>query len=121
MLAVNCPVKQSQGCKNCTHGIWDRTKRFFPIRCSKEQGYVEVLNSDVLYIGDKLDDFRTAKFIQLDFFDEAPEQTARITETFMAGENLRICGLPEDLLQRDIVKLKSEKEKLLTVMKRDNI
>lgn len=103
MLAVNCPVKQSQGCKNCTHGIWDRTKRFFPIRCSKEQGYVEMLNSDVLYIGDKLDDFRTAKFIQLDFFDEAPEQTARITETFMAGEKPEDMRLTRGLYYRGIL------------------
>ena len=103
MLAVNCPVKQSQGCKECTHGIWDRTKRFFPVRCSKDQGYVEVLNSDILYIGDRLGDFRTAKFIQLDFFDETPEQAASITETFIAGEKPEDMRLTRGLYYRGIL------------------
>jgi putative protease len=82
MLAVNCPIKAQVGCKNCTGRIFDRTSRQFPVKCSKQNGYVEILNSDILCISDKLEDFGGADFLQLDFYDESPERTAEIVRLF---------------------------------------
>lgn len=84
MLTVNCPIKQACGCGKCGGAVTDRTGRSFPIKCSKRQGYVEVLNSEPLYMADKLSQFGTAAFVQLDFFDESSE---KINEMINAFEN----------------------------------
>lgn len=60
MLTRNCPIRGEVGCQNCTASLTDRTGRNFPVACSKE--YVEVLNSDVLYMGDRLTELPRADF-----------------------------------------------------------
>lgn len=90
MLTVNCPIRQAAGCKNCTGCVRDRTGRVFPVKCSREQGYVEILNSDILYISDKLEEFKSAAFVQLDFYDETAEQIDKIITSV---ENRRSCGI----------------------------
>lgn len=58
MVTVNCPIKASVGCKNCTGRITDRTGRAFPVVCDKRRReYSQILNCDVLYMKDKLDGF----------------------------------------------------------------
>jgi putative protease len=86
MLAVNCPIKAQVGCKNCTGKVYDRTGREFPVKCSKAMGYVEILNSDILCISDKLSDFGAADFLQLEFYDESPERAAKIVRLFERRE-----------------------------------
>ncbi len=103
MLTVNCPISQAVGCKNCTHAIWDRTGREFPVRCSKTRGYVEVLNSDLLYIGDKLNDFRTPKFVQLNFYDETATQANSAVECLMNGSKLPNAGITRGLYYRGVL------------------
>lgn len=78
MLTANCPVSQAVGCKKCTHRLTDRTGREFPVKCSKAEGYVEILNSDMLYIADRLDKFRDISFYMLYLYDESAQDTARI-------------------------------------------
>lgn len=82
MLTVNCPVSQAVGCKNCTGRLFDKTGREFPVKCSKKMGYVEVLNSEVLYLADKLDDFKNIDFIQLDFYDESAQDVKKIIDKY---------------------------------------
>ena len=94
MLTVNCPVSQSVGCKNCTHHITDRTGRDFPVKCSKRECYVEILNSEVLYLADKLDDFRKADFLLLYFTEEKHGAVRRIIEEYKSHG---INGKPEKL------------------------
>jgi putative protease len=94
MLTVNCPVSQSVGCKNCTHHITDRTGRDFPVKCSKREGYVEILNSEVLYMADKLGDLRSADILMLDFTDETPAQVRHIIEEY---ENGGLNGRPDKI------------------------
>lgn len=56
MVTVNCPIRASVGCKNCTGKITDRTGRTFPVVCDKQRKeYSQILNSDILYMKDKLD------------------------------------------------------------------
>lgn len=85
MLTVNCPVKQACGCGKCSGAVKDRTGRAFPIKCSKAQGYVEILNSEPLYMADRLSQFNTASFVQLDFFDESPRRVCEIISAFEKG------------------------------------
>ena len=53
------------------------------MKCSKNHGYVEILNSEVLYLADKLNDFN-ADFLRLDFYDETPE---RVRDIVLMYEN----------------------------------
>lgn len=89
MLTANCPIKQSQGCNKCRKSLFDRTGREFPVKCSKNHGYVEILNSEVLYLADKLNDFN-ADFLRLDFYDETPE---RVRDIISLYENKASSGL----------------------------
>ena len=94
MLTVNCPISAAAGCKNCIHHITDRTGRDFPVRCSKREGYVEILNSEVLYMADKLGDLRSADILMLDFTDETPAQVRHIIEEY---ENGGLNGRPDKI------------------------
>ena len=74
MLTRNCPIKNEVGCARCTGHLTDRTGRKLPVACSKE--YVEVLNSDVLYMGDRLAELTRADFGLVLLHDEDSVQTA---------------------------------------------
>lgn len=82
MLCVNCPVKASVGCKNCNGYLTDRTGRRFKIRCNKELGYYEMLNSDILYMADKLDEFKNISFHMLCFDDETGDEINSIIRSY---------------------------------------
>lgn len=86
MLTVNCPVSQAVGCKNCTGYVIDRTNREFPVKCSKKYGYVEILNSEKLYLADKLDEFRGLDFITLNFTDEDSAEVEKIISQYLLRE-----------------------------------
>ncbi len=60
MLTRNCPIKNEVGCRNCTGCLTDRTTRSFPVACFKD--YVETLNSDILYMGDRLSEIKNISF-----------------------------------------------------------
>ncbi|SFD01525.1 U32 family peptidase [Ruminococcus albus] len=94
MMTVNCPISAAVGCKNCTHHITDRTGRDFPVKCSKREGYVEILNSELLYMADKLGDLRCADILMLDFTDETPAQVRHIIEEY---ENGGLNGRPDKI------------------------
>jgi putative protease len=62
------------------------------VKCTKRNGYVEVLNSDVLCISDKLADFGGADFIQLELYEESPKRAAEIVRLFANGESYPFGG-----------------------------
>ena len=64
------------------------------MKCSKREGYVEILNSEVLYLADKLDDFRKADFLLLYFTEEKHGAVRRIIEEYKSHG---INGKPEKL------------------------
>lgn len=103
MLTVNCPVSQAVGCKNCTGRVWDRTGREFKIRCSKKLGYVEVMNSDVLYLADKLDSFKNIDFVMLNFFDEGPSEVRKIISAYKYGSDRKPSALTRGLYFRGVL------------------
>ena len=103
MLTVNCPIRQAVGCGKCTKKLFDPTGREFPVRCSKGEGYVEILNSDVLYMADKLADFRGAAFVTLCFDSEDASEAARIVSAYKNGEKANIDNITRGLYYRGII------------------
>lgn len=102
MLTANCPIRAQRGCGACTGSVFDRTKREMPVKCSRERGYVEILNSDVLCISDRLADFPTAKFIRIDLYEENAEQAAEAVSAFGKGVKPEVPGLTKGLYYRGI-------------------
>lgn len=73
MLTRNCPIQNEIGCKNCTGCLIDRTARKLPVACSKD--YVEILNSDILYMGDRMDKLKNTAFYAVLLHDEDKAET----------------------------------------------
>lgn len=103
MLTVNCPVSQAVGCKNCTGRLVDRTNREFKIKCSKKLGYTEIMNSDILYLADKLDSFSGADFLQLSFFDESPQEVRKIISAYKHGSDFKPDTITRGLYFRGVL------------------
>lgn len=103
MLTVNCPIKAQCGCRGCTGEVFDRTGRRMPVKCSREQGYVEILNSDILSISDRQDEFGGAEFIKLDFYEESPERARDILSAFAEGARLAGEGYTKGLYHRGVI------------------
>lgn len=101
MMTVNCPVKKSVGCAKCTGKLFDRTGREFPVKCSKTQGYVQILNSEIMYLADKMQDF-SADFIRLDFYDESPAQVTDIISAYKNGDKSNLNKLTRGLYYRGV-------------------
>lgn len=73
MLTGNCPIKNEIGCRSCRKLITDRTGRVFPVNCCGD--YTEILNSDTLYMFDKLGQFSNLSFGIVMLSDEDSDQT----------------------------------------------
>lgn len=101
MLTRNCPVKQAVGgCKNCTGALTDRTGRTFPVRCDGVS--CEVLNSELLVMTDRLREINVS-FVQLNFYDESPEEVRRVTGCCRRNENPAEKGYTRGLYYRGII------------------
>lgn len=80
MLTRNCPVKNEVGCSNCGKSLFDRTGRENKIVCKKN--YVEILNSQVLYLADRIDELKNVSFITLYFTGESPKKVKQIMNEY---------------------------------------
>ena len=76
MLTRNCPIRNEVGCKNCTGHLTDRTGRILPVACSSD--YVEILNSDILFMADRIKEFSNISFGCVLLHDETPEQAVAL-------------------------------------------
>lgn len=101
MLTANCPVKQAVGCNNCTKHLTDRTDRVFPVKCGDDA--VEILNCDVLYMADRLDEIRGVSFITLKFNDESPRKVGDIINQYKNGSKPFSKGITRGLYYRGII------------------
>ena len=73
MLNRNCPIKNEVGCGKCSGSLTDRTNRKFPVACSGD--HVEILNSDVLYMGDRLGEIHGVSYGAVLLSDENAQET----------------------------------------------
>lgn len=80
MLTRNCPIQSAVGCKNCTGKLTDRTGRSFEVVCDGVTA--EILNSDVLYMADRLGELPTASFFQLKFNREKPAEIQTVLRQY---------------------------------------
>lgn len=88
MLNRNCPIKNEVGCGKCSGCLTDRTNRKFPVACSGD--HVEILNSDVLYMGDRLGEIHGVSYGAVLLSDENADQTiAAISGAKPAGSITR--------------------------------
>lgn len=85
MLTANCPIRNDIGCKNCKGKLFDRTGREFPVKCPKGRDCAEILNSDILYLADKLTDFDNADYMELHFYEENAHRINEIIKAY-SGE-----------------------------------
>ena len=77
MLVRNCPIKNEVGsCDRCTGHLIDRTGRILPVVCNKDSK--EILNSDILYMQDRLDEMKNISYGLIMLHDEDSEQTAAV-------------------------------------------
>ena len=83
MLTRNCPIKVVVGCKNCTNKLTDRTGRRFEVLCDGVS--TEIINSDVLYMADRLSEIQGVSFITLKFYNEATEVINQIINQYKNG------------------------------------
>jgi putative protease len=85
MLVRNCPLEAYRGnCRGCSAEIrflTDRTGRRFPIKCSRQYGYAEILNADRMSVAGRYESFPADRLL-LDFFDETAEKIAEVFEAF---------------------------------------
>lgn len=83
MVLRACPVRAFVGCARCRKGagvLTDRQGRRFPVSCAG--GTSQLYNSDVLWLADKLSDFRGIDYAWLYFTDEDLRRTLSVAEAF---------------------------------------
>lgn len=85
MLTRNCPVKNKKTCAQCggKSSLTDRKNISFPVDCSS--GCSELLNSQPVYMADRLSEIRNVDFIFLYFTTETKAEAAEIIEAYKLG------------------------------------
>ncbi len=83
MVLRNCPVRAFAGCRRCKAGagvLCDRQRRRFPVSCAG--GTAQLYNSDILWLADKLQNFKGLDFVWLSFTDEDASRVPDIAGAF---------------------------------------
>lgn len=101
MLTRNCPVKNETGCQNCKKSLFDRTGRENKIVCHGD--YVEILNSQLLYMADRIQEIKNTDFITLYFTDETPEQVKTVISEYNSLQGKNRENITRGLYYRGII------------------
>ncbi len=85
MMTRNCPVKNKLSCADCGSKSFlvDRMGVEFPVIC--KNGVSFVLNSRVLWLGDKINEFRNTDFGLLYFTNENKKECENVISAFKNG------------------------------------
>lgn len=89
MLTRNCPLKNSRDCEQCKGGgyLTDRMNKKFPVMCNF--GCSEVLNSQSIYMADRLKEIRNADCLTLYFTKEKKETAEEILDAYRKGKSVK--------------------------------
>lgn len=89
MLTRNCPIKNSRDCEDCKGGgyLTDRMNKRFPVVCSF--GCSEVLNSQPIYMADRLDEIKNVDFLTLYFTTEKKEAVEAVLDAYRKGKAVK--------------------------------
>lgn len=89
MIYRSCPIKAKLGCNSCNnHGfLTDRMNKNFDVIC-RHNGYSEMLNTDLLYMGDRQHELDFLDFITLYFTKETKNNIKNVIDMFKAKEKL---------------------------------
>ena len=89
MLTRNCPSRNGRSCQECKGRgfLTDRLDKKFPILCS--WGCSEILNSQPIYMGDRLDEIRNCDFITFLFTKEKKELCEAILDAYRKGRGVK--------------------------------
>ena len=89
MLVRNCPVKNVKTCAECKGKsfLTDRMGFRFPVLC---RGYYqEILNSKVIYLGDRQDEIKNLDFLTLLFTFEKRESVDAVLNAYRKGKGAK--------------------------------
>ena len=82
MLTRNCPIKNGRACEECKGNSYltDRMNKKFPVVCS--WGCSEILNSQPVYMGDRMDEIENLDFITFYFTKEKKELCEAVLDAY---------------------------------------
>ncbi len=90
MVTENCVFKNKNGSCSCSEEtmLTDRTGAKFPLTKDGESCRTVILNSQVLYLGDKYDEYSKLGMwaIRLAFTDETPQQMMKVIRSYVNKE-----------------------------------
>lgn len=102
MKTRNCPVKNAvKSCSECTEHITDRTGRVFPVTCNGITS--EILNSDILYMADRMNEADGISFYILKFHEETADEIEKIVRMYENGEKPPFSKFTRGLYYRGIL------------------
>ncbi len=89
MLTRNCPVKNGADCADCKSNkfLTDRKNMKFPVVC--HFGASEILNSQPIYLGDRLGEIENLDFITFYFTKEKKEVCEAIIDAYRKGKPVK--------------------------------
>lgn len=89
MLTRNCPIKNGKSCDECKSGSYltDRMNMKFPVVCSR--GCSEILNSQPIYMGDRLNEIENMDFITFYFTKEKQEMCDAVLDAYRKKKSVK--------------------------------
>ena len=89
MLTRNCPVKNGRDCEDCKGRgfLTDRMNKKFPVVCSF--GCSEVLNSQPIYMADRLGEIKNIDLLTLYFTREKKEIAEAVLDAYRKGKAVK--------------------------------
>ncbi|MBR3816159.1 MAG: U32 family peptidase [Clostridia bacterium] len=89
MLTRNCPSRNGRSCQECKGRgyLTDRLDKKFPILCL--WGCSEILNSQPIYLGDRLSEIKNCDFITFFFTKEKKELCEAILDAYRKGRGVK--------------------------------
>ncbi len=89
MLTRNCPIRNGKTCDECKGNSYltDRMNKKFPVACS--WGCSEILNSQPIYMGDRMKEIENMDFITFYFTKEKKELCDAVLDAYRKGKSVK--------------------------------